>query len=1066
VPTTLEVRPRWLYFLCLCGVLFLTTAGLAPSSLAQSESASVSGRITDQQNGVIPNAEVEMRNVDTNSTHVTKTNGEGIYSFASLRPGNYVISVRKEQFQTVSVTGVILNVQDNLSRNFVLQVGSSAVSVTVNANDSHINTTDASVSTVVDRQFAENLPMNGRSFQTLIQLTPGVVPTVTNGADQGQFSVNGQRASANYWTIDGVSANVSASSSAAAGNGLAGAVGGYSALGGTNSLVSVDALQEFRIQTSTFAPEFGRTPGAQISIVTRSGENAFHGSAFDYLRNDVLDANNWFADENRLHKPEERQNDFGGTFSGAILKDRTFFFFSYEGLRLRLPQTVLADVPDLASRQSAAPALQPYLKAFPLPNGPEVGDGAALETASFSNSSSLNAYSVRLDHRWNTKLSFFGRYTYSPSDILQRGGGSALNNLTAIKDLTHTETLGSTWMISPRFLNDLRVNYSRAFAESSSSLDSFGGAVPISPLPFPTPTPPAALFSLDLFLLMHGGLATGPNGRNIQRQVNLVDTGSAEFGPHVVKFGADWRRLSPSMSTANYSESAFFPDVPSLTAGISNTVLTETSIPSKLLFQNLSFFAQDTWRTTRNLTITYGLRWDQDTTPKTANGPPLPAFTNFNLQNISQLALAPAGTPVYPSPSGWAPRIGAAYSPWHRPGYATVLRGGFGLFYDLATADAGSVFVPNFYPFAGNQFFAGATFPLTPSQLMPPPIVRPGPNAFVEVNAFDPHIKLPYTLQWNSAVEQELGSIGVFSVTYVGSAGRRLVQQAQIFGGNQNLPIIVFIANTGISDYDALQLQFHRRLTHGLQILASYSWSHSIDTASTAAGLDLSSLVASPLDLSGNRGPSSFDIRNAFSSAMTYEVPVINSLPGFAKFVTQGWSLDSIVQARSAPPVNVADADFSGFPFAGGFAGDVRPDLTGQPLYLYGSQFPGGKAFNPAAFTDPPIVVVNGIPVVEQGDVPRNFLRGFDAVQWDFAVHRKFPLHESMGLEFRAEMFNLLNHPNFASPPAMFGQLGFGVSNQTLNEGLSPSFAGTGGFSSLYQLGGPRSIQLALKLSF
>ena len=198
-------------------------------------------------------------------------------------------------FKVVNVTGLIVNVQDHIEQNFRLQVGSVAESVTVTAGAPLVNTTDATVSTVVDRQFAENLPLNGRSFQTLIQLTPGVVLTANNGYDTGQFSVNGQRANSNYWMVDGVSANIGISASAVSGNGLGGALGSLSVLGGTNSLVSVDAMQEFRIQTSTFAPEFGRTPGAQISIVTRSGTNQFHGTAFDYLRNDVFDANDWFC---------------------------------------------------------------------------------------------------------------------------------------------------------------------------------------------------------------------------------------------------------------------------------------------------------------------------------------------------------------------------------------------------------------------------------------------------------------------------------------------------------------------------------------------------------------------------------------------------------------------------------------------------------------------------------------------------------------------------------------------------------------------------------------------------
>jgi len=255
------------------------------------------------------------------------------------------------------------------------------------------------------------------------------LPPSTN-TDNGQFSVNGQRGESNYWMVDGVSANIGISSDKVAGNTFGGALGSFSVLGGTNSLVSVDALEEFRIQTSTYAPEFGRSPGGQISILTRSGTNQWHGTLFDYLRNDVLDANDWFGNSKGLPKPKERQNDFGDTFSGPILKDKTFFFFSYEGLRLRLPQATLTTVPCDSTcavfgnaRAMAVAAMEPYLNAFPLPNGPEIftpctpgvngcpasGEqptGTGQFNASYSNPATLDAYSLRIDHRLNDKVSF------------------------------------------------------------------------------------------------------------------------------------------------------------------------------------------------------------------------------------------------------------------------------------------------------------------------------------------------------------------------------------------------------------------------------------------------------------------------------------------------------------------------------------------------------------------------------------------------------------------------------------------------------------------------------------
>src|SRR5258707_11117972 len=285
-------------------VCVLIVACLAGFAICRAdELAEVTGLVTDPNGRSVPGVTVLITNLSTNVVSRTVTNDQGIYRVPSLQPGIYRMTLDKDGFKSVVKSGIELHVQDVASINFELQIGSVTETVTVEAGGLVLNTTDGTVSTVVDRQFAENLPLNGRSFQTLIQMTPGVVLTAANVTDAGQFSVNGQRADANYWMVDGVSANIGVSATGS-GSGLAGGLGSFSAQGGTNGLVSVDALQEFRIQTSTYAPEFGRTPGAQISIVTRSGANQFHGTAFDYLRNDALDANDWFADFNKIPKPE------------------------------------------------------------------------------------------------------------------------------------------------------------------------------------------------------------------------------------------------------------------------------------------------------------------------------------------------------------------------------------------------------------------------------------------------------------------------------------------------------------------------------------------------------------------------------------------------------------------------------------------------------------------------------------------------------------------------------------------------------------------------------------------
>ena len=1079
-----------------CLLLLLIPLAANPA-LAQLETATVSGQVVDPSGLSITGAQVKLVDIDRETTTNTATNPSGLYTFPSVRPGRYRIEVTVAGFKVVNVTGLTVNVQDHLEQNFKLAVGSVSESVTVQGGAPLVDTESATVSTVVDRNFAENLPMNGRSFQTLIQLTPGVVLVPSNSFDSGQFTVNGQRAASNYWMVDGVSANIGigTNSFATPGNGLSGALGSFSVLGGTNSLVSVDALQEFRIQTSTYAPEFGRTPGGQISIVTRSGTNQFHGTLFDYFRNDILDANDWFNGWTQppLPKAKERQNDFGGVFGGPIIKNRTFFFFSYEGLRLRLPQTILTTVPDLNARQSAAstaPAVQPFLNAYPLPNGiDDIASGEAEFNASFSNPATLDAYSIRVDHKLNDNLTVFGRYNYSPSDYSQRAGFSLSSPPASSVNHTHvgtqTATVGVTWLISPKIAEDLRFNYSRTSNSSFYSLDNFGGATPLASLPFPQPySSQNGLLQFAIFSLKQGFLEDGQNDTNLQRQVNFVENLSLQKGTHQLKFGVDYRRLSPQWNPFAYQQTAAFLSVSSAVDG--NPYLTEvlSNLAPTFLFRNLGAYAQDTWRASSRMTITYGLRWDLDFVPRAISGPNFPAVTGFSLTDFSNLALAPPGTPPYETRYGnVAPRIGLAYQVDRNQEWETVLHGGFGVFYDLATSEMGNNIGTGYYPFGSSLTTFGGSFP--PASLTPPPITSASISSPTSVLfAFDPKLELPDTLEWNFAVEQALGRQQTVSASYIGAAGRRLLQTAAIGAPNSNISNLYIVTNAGTSEYDALQLQFQRRLSHGLQALASYTWSHSIDTGSAGSTAVLGNSLV-PSSVYTNRGPSDFDIRHAFSAGLTYDFPT-TKINSFLEAILSNWSTENIIQARSAPPVDISDFYFT--EFDSGFYADVRPDLVpGQPLYLVGSECasvfqglgsfspgqgcPGGKGFNPAAFTDPPVDPTTSDPA-RQGTTPRNFLRGFGATQWDFAVRRDFPLHESLKLQFRAEMFNVLNHPNFGPPsgaflsPANGGPAGFGWSSQMLGQSLNSGNLGGGAFSPLYQIGGPRSIQFALKLTF
>jgi hypothetical protein len=385
-----------------------------------------------------------------------------------------------------------------------------------------------------------------------------------------------------------------------------------------------------------------------------------------------------------------------------------------------------------------------------------------------------------------------------------------------------------------------------------------------------------------------------------------------------------------------------------------------------------------------------------------------------------------------------------------------------GVFYDLADGEVGNLIGQFSYPFGALGFVFSPTFPLDPASAAPPPITRPGSGAGT-VLAFDPNIKLPYTLEWNVAIEHGMGPGQALSVSYIGAAGRRLIQTADVLAPNPNYAEAILVGNSATSDYHALQIQFQKRLSRGLQALAHYTWSHSIDTASAGSFGNRANTGVPTVDPNANRGSSDFDIRNAFSAALTYDIPAPR-INAFANALLHRWSLESVIQARSAPPVNISTN--SQILFSG--RTQIRPDVVpNQPFYLFGSQYPGGKALNPAAFVPPPIDPNTNNPL-RQGNLPRNALRGFGATQWDFAVHREFPIHESLKLQFRAEMFNVLNHPNFGPPFRVLGQPRFGQATQMLAQSFSGGTSGLGGgaFSPLYQIGGPRSIQFALKFLF
>jgi len=1049
-------------------VLLLT----AVAAFAQTEGARISGRVTDQTDAVIAGAECKITNIETDASITTTTNEDGIYVIPDLRPAIYRLTIQKDGFRTVVQPDLQLYVQDAVNENFKLTIVSVSDTSTVVDEAPMLQTDSAAVSTVVDQQFVENMPLNGRSFQSLIALTPGVVFTSPSLGD-GQFSTNGQRSNANYFMVDGVSANFGVRLSGL-GQTMGGAIPGLTAQGGTNGLVSVDAMQEFRIQTSSYAPEFGRTPGAQISIVTKSGTNRFHGTAFDYVRNDIFDARNYF-DVPPLPKPPLRQNDFGGTLGGPILKDKTFFFFSYEGLRLLLPQTASGEFFTASARAAVAPAYLPIVNALPLPgpNAPLLDPSCdnitnpclAKITVGYSHPSTLNATSIRIDHNLSKKIILFARYNHAPSYDTTRFWEELSYNHANMDTLT----AGATILVAPNKVNDFRANWSRNTATSVISLTNFAGAVvpPTSVL-----FPPSSPFTPEKGLAVVGFSSAGSTDMdvrqgtgyfNVQRQLNFVETFSWAVGVHQFRFGIDYRRQSPTakQSTGYAFVTSAYAE---LVAGTVSAVLLSSYDPFSVKMNNYSLFAQDTWRITNRLTLTYGLRWEINTPPiSTTSGKPL--YVLEGVFDSNPLAAVPG--PLWHTKYGnFAPRIGAAYQITSK----TVVRGGFGLFYDLGYGNVGQAAFG--FPYARSRFiFASPSLPFDVSNpaFQPPPFSTTIDSSVFQLTAVDPNLSLPFTMQWNIAIQRDFGAKQTLTATYVGSDARQLLRQ-DIFRPlflkfGSNAPVLT-TRNAGYSHYNALQIQFQRRMSQGLQALVSYSLAKSRDLGSTDAnGLvaaRISDIVLPPLT------PSDFDIRHSLAGAVSYEIPT-PSWGRAGKAILGGWAVDGLVRATSAPPINIFLRGIS--PVLGRYT--AQADIVaGQPYWIADPTQPSGQALNPAAFASP--------SVGQTGNFPRNGLRSpYSLNQTDLALRRQFSLTERVKLDLRAEYFNVFNHPMFGSPGSQcnpdslwgspggtvrsaFGKVCPGTS--TTNIDVSLGFGGQQ--SALYAVGGPRSAQFTAKLHF
>jgi hypothetical protein len=1041
---------------------------LALPLIAQSPNGVLNGLVVDPANAAIVGADVRAINDATGVQYATKTNGEGIYVLPNLPPGPYRLQVAKFGFKTIVKPDIMVHLQDALALNFTLPIGATAEVVTVTGGTPLVNTENGAVSTVVDRSYVANMPLNGRSFQDLIRLTPGVVTNSPQGAaflgNQGEFSVNGQRTESNYYTVDGVSANVGVDSGTPISVSNSGSLPVSTVLGTTQGLVSTEAMEEFRVQTSTYSAELGRNPGGQFSFATRSGTNVWSGTLFEYLRNDIFDANDWFNNYRGERKAALRQNDFGGTIGGPVTipgmykgRDRTFFFFSYEGLRLVQPQaSSITPVPAASLREETPSPLRQVMDAFPVANGPDFLDptGAPTGLAQFSSSwsvpSQLDSYSIRLDHTASEHLRFFARFADTPSSSRPRYGGNSRNpsNSFVSNLAARSITGGATVFLSRGMTSDFRINYTSNEWKASTQLDSFGGAKPVDliqlqGLDATGQVQPNVAVGLAFSSYLAYAYQSASVGR--QHQLNLVHTVGLSIGTHQFKLGWDFRRLTPDQFTPSPGVTYYFLSPDSVRTNSVDLGFAQTFSSAFPHYNNFSAFTQDAWNVAPRLSVSMGLRWEVNPAPSAARGN-LPYTAHGD--SLSTLALAPQGTPLWNTTwFNFAPRLGVAYLLRNAPDRELVLRGGVGVFFD--TGQQLGSYGYNGPGFSANTSFGGllgspASFPI-PAAEASPPILNPpvAPYTSGVVYAFAPHLQLPFTLEWNVSLEQALGKSMALTGSYVGSNSRRLLQinQTQVGQFNPDFGTVDFMRNGLTADYEALQVQFQRRLTHGLQSLASYTWGHSIDYGSTNASLPY------------RRGNSDFDVQHNFSGALSYE---FSNGPGkgLGRSVVRGLAIDTRFSGRTGFPVtlngnSVVDPSTGQVVFGG------LDRVPTQPVYVYGSQYPGGRSINPAAFAVP--------PSNQAGNAARNFARGFEAWQLDLAIRKDIPVREKLKLQFRAEAFNILNHTNFGAINANYCSGGtgctFGQATSTLANSLSV-------LSPLYQMGGPRSMQFAVKMFF
>ena len=1035
-------------------ILLLTVFWVGVLVQAQTHRASVRGVVTHDLQTRLSGVQLKLIHEETNEMRMTTSNEEGGFALFSLPSGSYRLELELAGYKR-HIQRVTLQVNQELRLDVSLQIGTLAEEIVVLAPRSLLKKDSVALGTVIENRQLTGLPLDGRNFMELSLLVPGTVPAAPGSAGSVRgafaFSVNGAREDANNFLLDGAS-NVDPK------------------LNTHGVKPPVDAIQEFEVLTSTYDASFGRHAGAQVNVILKSGTNRFHGSAYEFLRTGALDARNYFA-PGEQKAPEYRRNQFGFALGGPIIRDRTFFFVDYEGRRVQEGITRLANVPTLLERSGDfsqshfARPIDPFTQQ-PFPDGkiPEarlnpVGvqiaslypePNRSIPPTNFISSPSLedrdDHFDVRLDHSLGSQDApsshLFVRYSFGDRDLFEPFSGPTFAAVpgfgTDIPRRAQNLIVSETHIFSPSLVNDLRFAFGRvaagAFHENKGkSINQSVGLPELSDNPRD--------FGLS-FITISGFSPLGDEFNNPQHSVTntfqVSDNALYSRGRHLLKFGFDFRFIQQNAFRDVQSRGfVTFSDRPSISGNALADLLLGFPLftggarldnHQHLRTESYNFFLHDSYRIHPDLTLSMGVRYEY-------NSPPVDTEDRANLYDPITRSLVPVGTGSLPrsgyhgDKNNWAPRLGLA---WSLSG-TTVLRTGYGVYYDQSALAPGEGLYFNAPFFDFNLFFSLPGLPLTLANPFPSFFPLPLPGSAL---ALQRDLRTAYVQQWNLSLQQQIGDSRVLEVAYVGSKGTKLLTARDI---NQPRPSplpfnprpvplfddINLLESRANSNYNSLQVRFQQRLSSGFSALASYSWAKSIDTASnffSSAGDP--NFPQDSFQVGAERGRSNFDVRHRLSVAFSYDLPLgrggrwVGNRGWLSSFL-EGWQTYGIVTLQSGRPFTVAFLPELNNSNTGrsilGFGYNDRPNRVGDPRLSQGTP---EKWFETDAFAFPPFGTF--------GDAGRNTLDGPGYQNVNLALLKTVVLREGWNLQIRGEAFNVLNHPNFDLPNNFLGSPTFG----------------------------------------